>query len=348
MRPLFLKIFLSLALGAACLQGPHAPVFAAGLPGLENIGSVGHLDWTNQKAVASGVGVPMTGALNQAQARASAARAARVDAQRNLLEVVKKVRIDSQTRVENFMAVSDVVVTRINGVLQWSALEEETFLQDGTCRVVMSVPLTGNLSREVLSLPQTPVRPPSMPDARLDRMEARIGALEQQLLSLRRELAARPLENAHDQNAALAVQLSDLSERLSALESAKAQKPEEPTLKPAPPAHALPYTGLVVDARAIGFKPCLKPKILCREKILYPGQGVDLDTAIKRGYVRYYRDLAQAQQSELAGGTPYTVKPEAAMNESDLVLGSGDAEILSQVLASPENFLNLCRVVVVF
>jgi len=345
MRPLFLKIFLSLALGVLCLPVPHAA--AAGLPGLENIGSVGHIDWTNQKAVASGVGVPMTGALNQAQARASAARAARVDARRNLLEVVKKVRIDSQTRVENFMAVSDVVVTRIQGVLQWSALEEETFLQDGSCRVLMSVPLTGNLSREVLSPPQTPVLPPSMSDARLDRLEARIDALEQQVFSLRRELAARPLESARDQNAALAGQLSGLSERLRALESAKAQKPEEPALKPVLPAKELPYTGLVVDARAIGFKPCLKPKILSREKVLYPGDAVDLDTGIKRGYVRYYRDLAEAQQSELAGDTPYTVRPEAAMNESDLVLGPGDAETLSQVLASPKNFLNLCRVVVV-
>ena len=346
MRRLFFKTLLILAVSALCPRVPSA--FAAEFPGLENIGSVGHIDWVNQKAIASGVGVPMANALNQAQARASAARAAKVDARRNLLEVVKKVRIDSKTRVENFMAVSDVVITRVKGVLQWSALEDEKFLQDGTCRVVMSVPLTGNLSREILSLPQTPVLLPAMPDARMDRMEARIKVLEQQLSSLRRELAVGFLESAKNRDAALAKNLSDMGERLKALESAKARKTEETALKPILPAKKLPYTGLVVDARAIGFEPCLKPKILSQEKLLYPGDAVDLDTGVKRGYVRYYRDLAEAQQSPLAGGTPYTVRPEAAKNGSDLVLASEDAGVLSQVLASPENFLNHCRVVVVF
>jgi len=76
--------------------------------------------------------------------------------------------------------------------------------------------------------------------------------------------------------------------------------------------------------------------------------GAPRTLEVKRGYVRYYRDLAEAQQSPLAGGTPYTVRPEAAKNGSDLVLASEDAGVLSQVLASPENFLNHCRVVVVF
>ena len=139
-----------------------------------------------------------------------------------------------------------------------------------------------------------------------------------------------------------------MGERLSALEFAATEKPEEPVLKPTPPAKELPYTGLVVDARAIGFEPCLKPKILSQEKVLYPGDAVDLNTGVRRGYVRYYNDLAEAQQSPLAGGTPYTVRPEAAMNGSDLVLTSEDASVLSQVLLNPKNFLNHCRVVVVF
>ncbi|MDY7001621.1 MAG: hypothetical protein SVS15_07560, partial [Thermodesulfobacteriota bacterium] len=165
---------------------------------------------------------------------------------------------------------------------------------------------------------------------------------------LRRELAAGFLESARERDAALAGKLSDMGERLKALESAKTQKPEEPALEPVLPVKELPYTGLVVDARAIGFKPCLKPKILSREKVLYPGDAVDLNTGVKRGYVRYYRDLAEAQQSPLAGGTPYTVRAASAQNESDLVLGPEDGEVLSQVLAGPENFLNQCRVVVVF
>jgi len=53
-----------------------------------------------------------------AQARLMAERAAVVVAQRNLLEIVKGVRVDSDTRVQNFMTDYDVVYSRVSGVVK--------------------------------------------------------------------------------------------------------------------------------------------------------------------------------------------------------------------------------------
>ena len=75
----------------------------------------GEVDWTGNTVRARGTGVIDPGAKNLAQARLMAERAAVVVAQRNLLEIIKGVRVDSETRVENFMTDYDVVYTRVEG-----------------------------------------------------------------------------------------------------------------------------------------------------------------------------------------------------------------------------------------
>jgi hypothetical protein len=86
--------------------------------GQEPVGEFGYIDWIGMKVAATGIGAPPPNAVNAAQARAMARRAAIVIAQRNLLEVVKGVHIDSRTRVENFMLQNDSIVTRVKGILK--------------------------------------------------------------------------------------------------------------------------------------------------------------------------------------------------------------------------------------
>jgi hypothetical protein len=67
---------------------------------------------------ARGTGVLDPGNSNKAQARLMAERAAVVVAQRNLLEIVKGVRVDSDTKVQNFMTEYDVVYTHVEGIVK--------------------------------------------------------------------------------------------------------------------------------------------------------------------------------------------------------------------------------------
>lgn len=78
----------------------------------------GEVDWSDNRVSATGTGVIDPNNPNTAQARLMAERAAVVVAQRNLLETVQGVRVNSETRVENFMTDYDVIYTRVEGVVR--------------------------------------------------------------------------------------------------------------------------------------------------------------------------------------------------------------------------------------
>ncbi len=98
------------------IPGPVGPISQPGevvepMPG-------GVVDWSAKTVRARGTGVLDPGATNVAQARVMAERAAVVVAQRNLLEIIKGVRVDSDTRVQNFVTDYDVVYSRVDGVVK--------------------------------------------------------------------------------------------------------------------------------------------------------------------------------------------------------------------------------------
>ncbi len=80
--------------------------------------ATGAVDWSGNSVRATGTGVVDPGNPNTAQARLMAERAAVVVAQRNLLELAEGVRVDSETRVENFMTDYDVVMTTVHGFVR--------------------------------------------------------------------------------------------------------------------------------------------------------------------------------------------------------------------------------------
>lgn len=78
------------------------------------------------------------------QAKLMARRAAVVEAQRNLLETVKDIAIDSETNVEMSMTLNDTIHSEISGVIRGArVIDEEYIPEDGIYRVTMSVPMYG-------------------------------------------------------------------------------------------------------------------------------------------------------------------------------------------------------------
>lgn len=95
------------------------PIAQCAIPGdVEETVASGEIDWSGNTVRATGTGVLDPDNPNIAQARLMAERAAVVVAQRNLLETVQGVRVDSETRVENFMTDYDVIYTRVEGVVR--------------------------------------------------------------------------------------------------------------------------------------------------------------------------------------------------------------------------------------
>jgi len=106
--------------GMTLVERPQAPQYAVPGDVTETVSS-GEIDWSGNTVRAVGTGVLDPNNPNRAQARLMAERAAVVVAQRNLLETVQGVRVNSETRVRNFMTDYDVIYTRVEGIVQNAA-----------------------------------------------------------------------------------------------------------------------------------------------------------------------------------------------------------------------------------
>lgn len=128
---------------------------------VEPAGADGSIDWTKGVVMATGFGAPPPTAVNAAQARALAERAAFLVATRNLLEVVKGIRVDSATLVENMMVSSDVIKTEVSGFIQGAQIVKKQVNPDGSVQVTVAMKLNGDFSSAFL--PQSSGGPEVIP-----------------------------------------------------------------------------------------------------------------------------------------------------------------------------------------
>lgn len=106
----------------------------------------GDINWTILKMKVKGQAAPNPKHTNPAQARIAAERAAKMDALRNALEVVKGVAITSSSTVEDFMLTSDTVKAEVNGVIQGAIVVDTTYQSDTGVSVFIEVPIMGELA----------------------------------------------------------------------------------------------------------------------------------------------------------------------------------------------------------
>lgn len=102
----------------------------------------GSINWTQQYVEAKGFSVmDNVKFTNPAQAKAMARRGAVVDAQRNLLEIVKGVQVTGETTVNDMIASSDFIYTKVDGIIKGAQVIGEPIEKDGGIEVRMRVPL---------------------------------------------------------------------------------------------------------------------------------------------------------------------------------------------------------------
>ncbi|WP_224362991.1 LPP20 family lipoprotein [Hyalangium versicolor] len=104
------------------------------------------------------------------------------------------------------------------------------------------------------------------------------------------------------------------------------------------------YTGLVVDARGLGAKPVLAPRLLDGTgKAVYGAEALSADARKSAAVAAWYKSIDEAQKSALVGEKPLVVKA-AQLQGTDLVLAEDELKKLSEANAS---FLAEGRVVIV-
>ncbi len=129
------------------------------------------IDWSSDVITAVGIGAPPPTAVNVAQARAMAIRAALVDARRNLLSELKGVAINAETTVENQITTSDVIHEKVEGMIRGSRqVGQPKYLSDGSVEVTVAMKRS-DLANAVLPdagfvpAPPTSATPPPPPPA---------------------------------------------------------------------------------------------------------------------------------------------------------------------------------------
>ncbi len=346
--------FLALALGVS-------PILAAeGRDVLERMSS-GIINWTQGVVTAKGSGAPPPGAKVISQARLMAERAAKTDALRNLLETVKGVRVDADTTIDNFITQKDVVMIRVSGIVKGATQVDKRYLSDGSVDVTVSVNLTGELLevmlKELPPLTAPFMAMPAFPTAGKPSPPPRVSPPAQE----KKVPPPPPVEGKKVPPPPIFEEKKAPPPPLLAEKKVPEPMPiEEKKSPPAPEVQAkvegkldlkkLEYTGLIVDARKLGLRPALVPKILNQKgELVYSSQSVDQQDLIKMGLVGYAKDVDAASKNQRVTADPYVIPGLNASGEkkTDVVISNQEAQIV-MTTAPYTGYLKNGRVMIVY
>jgi len=316
----------------------------------------GRINWTSGEVYATGIGAPPAQAVNQAQSRAMAERAALVVAYRNLLEVVKGVRVDSETVVENFMVKSDVIRTRVDGVVRGARIVKTQYMSDGSIEVQVAMPMRGalmdtlvpdNFGRPATKQLLTPA--PAVQKAQ----EVKPSPTVVKSAEPAKPIVSPPAPEKKTEPAKPSIP------SVTTVPEKKVETPGQPEpLKPVAPAReelTVAFkggvaTGLVIDGRGLGLRPALLPRIVDTQgQEIYVGQIATRTNAVEQGVAGYAKDVNAATNNFRVTDNPAVIKGLRASGSArtDIVVGLTDAQKLRQ-LGSKGDFLQYCRVIIVY
>jgi len=302
----------------------------------------GEINWTQGIVTAKGSGAPPAGVKVVSQARLMAERAAKADALRNLLEAVKGVRVDAQTTVESFTTRSDVVMTRVSGIVKGASVTDKRYLSDGGVEVAVAVNLTGELLAVMLQeLP--PLTMPLMPTPPMPTIQKPAPPATPPPTAPRPVIPPVQKPSPPPQESKLTPPPTE-EKKAPVTPEVQAKVEEQLDLK------KLDYTGLIVDARKLNLRPALIPKILNQKgELVYSQQSVEQKELIRMGLVGYAKDVDAAAKNQRVTAEPYVIPGMNSTGEkrTDVVISNRDAQIVLTT-APYTGYLKNGRVMIVY
>ena len=120
----------------------------------------GRIDWATYTIIAEGTAAGKETAPNPVIKQKQAAVAAKVVAERNLVEVVNGVMVRSGVTVKDSILSGDVVEAQVQGVLKGAKEIDRRYDPYGNCTVTMALPMFGNNSLAKVVMPRTVTKQP--------------------------------------------------------------------------------------------------------------------------------------------------------------------------------------------
>lgn len=309
---------------------------------LEDVGP-GLVDWSKGVVYAEGCGAPRPGHRG-AQARIMAKRAARADSYRNLLETVKGVHVTSETTVENFMTISDVILSKVSGIVKGAQqIGKIKYLPDGTICITLAMRLHGDLTQTLID------EGDSLFQKEIKRVPKIKFNYSPKIKEPKRPPPPKPPRK-----------LPPPPKKHKNTPPGQLRKPPPPIKKPPkkiPPPFKENFNpgkkkwdGLIIDARNSGLKPALMPKIYNQSgAIIYSKNNISDPKTIKSGIVGYAKELEAAKRHFRVAKNPLAIKALKAKgeNQCDPVISDKAAKYI-QTTEPYSSYLRQGRVMFLF
>ena len=291
-------------------------------PAADDFGK-GAINWTEGYVEAVGYGTAQPSG-NRGKDRISARRAAEVTAQRSLLEIVKGVRIDSMTTVENSMLTEDVIKTRVDGMVKGAQKVEEKLEWEGDSpvyivkmRVCLSDGINDCKGTSLVNLLNLEKReePPSVPKTRLtanlpDKQEPAVPPVT-------------PPVGATQHSGAGHLPKHDLTR---------------------------PVTGIVITLDGRYFERSLLPVVVTKindEMVtVYSAKIVKPSVIRNYGAVRYAESVDNALKISHLGSNVMVVQVEDITKDNMIIISSKDAGTIKETIAYGNDYLSEAKVVI--
>ena len=295
---------LTLSVTVICFLG----IFVGPMDAQEK--GAGQINWMEGYISAVGKGTS-TPSGNRMKDQLRAIRAATLMAQRALLETVKGVRIDSQTKVENRMVQEDLINTRIEGTVEGAEIVKQNVRWEGDTPIA-TVELRICLSGVGACSPEKSI----ISTLNLDQKD---------------EPAHVPQQRLND--------------------IASKQETTTPKIQDIIYDSSKPVTGIIFNLQGLYFEREILPVVITMNErntpfTVYSVKSVDPQIIRTYGVVRYADSIEQAKQNPHLGDNIMIVPVSRVTGENMIVIGFNAARIIRETTSHGNDYLKTAKVMI--
>jgi hypothetical protein len=270
----------------------------------------GQIDWVEGYISAVGEGTS-TPSGNKMKDQLRAIRAATILAQRVLLETVKGVRIDSQTKVENRMVQEDLINTRIEGTVQGAEIVKQNVRWEGDtpiAKVELRICLSG------------------------------VGGCK----SEKSIINALNLDQKDEPTHVPQQRLNDMVSK---------QETTTPKIRDIIYDSSKPVTGIIFNLQGLYFEREILPVVITIGErntpfTIYSVKSVDPQIIRTYGVVRYADSIEQAKQNPHLGENIMIVPVSGVTKENMIVIGFDAARLIRETTRHSNDYLKQAKVII--
>lgn len=241
--------------------------------------------------------------------RAEALEKAKRSATDNLLRTLERLTFDASSDIKGALIQKNLPAEKLQEIVQYFTIVDTRSMSDMSLEVEIELPLTGRLSDVLL--------PKSTGKGQLRVSD-----------ELRCPICGQPWPEGR--LVPEGIKLINLAEGFKTFKGT-------------------PYTGLVIDARALGLRPAMVAKILDEDgKEIYGTNFVDRSTAVEIGILAYKKETKAAINDERVRPDPLVIRGLKASGpkKTDVVVSNDDAALI-HAAARVQNFLKKSRVILI-